>query len=138
MAKTQHRFARQLTRFRQTNRKLDRSWLLYVGLVGVILAIGVELIYSINYWWLVVLIIISALLCRKLTVMRLVLALAVGLLIGSSRARTIFQQANQYQSMINTTVELSGRLLDDVTTTQAGNRLLRLGEIKLNQRMMVG
>lgn len=138
MTKTQHRFARQLTRFRQTNRKLDRSWLLYVGLVGVILAIGVELIYPINYWWLVVLIVISALLCRKLTVMRLVLALVVGLLIGSCRARTVFQQANQYQSMINTTVELSGRLLDDVTTTQAGNRLLRLGEIKLNQRMMVG
>ena len=90
MAKTQHRFARQFTRFRQTNRSLDRSWLLYVGLVGVILAIGVELIYSINYWWLVVLIIISALLCRKLTVMRLMLALAVGLLIGSSRARTVF------------------------------------------------
>ncbi len=138
MVKMPYRLAKRIAHFATNHHQLDKSWLFYGALVGIILAIGVELTHPLNYWWLGALLIVAMLGCRKSVTMRLILALAVGLLIGSWRAREVFNQANRYQLHFNTEVELSGRLMDDITASQSGNRLLRLGEIKLNQQAMVG
>lgn len=120
------------------NQRLDKSWLIYGGLIGVIAAVVFELFWSINVWWLVVLMIMSALFWRRSSVARLVLALMIGMIIGSWRAKMVFEQAGQYQPWLGQMVELAGRLTDDVSTTSSGSCLLKLTEIKLNQRAMVG
>lgn len=120
------------------NQRLDKSWLIYAGLTGVIVAVAFELFWPINIWWLVALMIMSALFWRKSLVARLVLALIIGVIIGSWRAKIVFEQASQYQPWLGQMVELAGRLTDDVSTTSSGSRLLKLTEIKLNQRAMVG
>lgn len=138
MTKTTRWWLSRQWRLKDNSQPLDKSWLVYAGLLGVILGVVLELVWPINVKWLVMLMVILALFWRKSSLVRLVLILTIGVMIGSWRARAVFERASQYQLWFGQTVELSGRLVDDVSITESGNRLLKLTEVKINQQSMVG
>lgn len=121
--------------------KLDKSWLVYTCLIGVLIGVGFGLAgyrpglavcMLLIGWWLV-----GRIMDLNKKLIQLGLWLVVGMIIGWWRAALVFNQLMEYQSSFGQLVTIEGIVIDD-TTMMYGGQSLKLSQIKLNQQSLPG
>ncbi len=107
-------------------------------LIGIALALLPNAYYFVSAGWFMLAITLLAISVWKRSTWMIVLVLFAGVLLGLTRAMPLQSELIFYESFIGHTVEVRGKVVDDVAIGKHGEKQFKLTDVKINDKQSSG
>ena len=123
-------------------RRIHVSWLIAIIFFGVV--VGVSLAPMVprglfgNFGWLILSAMLGVWVIKSRRLYLIAIALIAGVLIGLWRSDGLLNNLTVYENLVDHTVVLRGKILEDADVDSSGQTMLRVGDISVNDEPLQG